>query len=73
MTWKLTDWTLTRDYFKPIAEFLSDKSKDWIPEGSSFVLPGMGEGHFYLERAHIYYNPSHRKSYCDGAVAEWVE
>ena len=71
MTWKLTNWAQTRDYVKPIEEFLSDKILGFIPEGSSFVLPGMGEGHFYLEGTRIYYNPSHKKSFMDGAVAEW--
>ena len=73
MTWKLTDWASTRDYKKPVEEFLSDKILGFVPEGSSFVLVGMGEGHFYLEGVRIYYNPSHRKSFMDGAIAEWEE
>lgn len=74
MTWKLTRWAQTRDYVTPIEEFLSDKILGFIPEGSSFVLPGMGVGHFYLERDHIYYNPTtRRKSFWDGCVAEWKE
>jgi hypothetical protein len=73
MTWKLTEWAVTRDYVKPIEEFLSDKIFGFLPEGGSFVLPGMGEGHFYREKDHIYYNSSCRKSFWDGAVAEWKE
>jgi len=71
MTWRPTPWGKGR--FVGLEEYLFRRPHDFITEGSSFVLPAMGEGHFYLERQHIYYNPSHRKSYCDGAVAEWVE
>jgi len=69
--WQPTPWGKGR--FVGLEEYLFGKSQDFIEEGSSFVLPAMGEGHFYIEGKHIYYNPSHRKSYCDGAVAEWVE
>ncbi len=71
MTWRETPWGNGR--FVGLGEYLSRQPRDFIEEGSSFVLPAIGEGHFYLEGKHIYYNPSHRKSYCDGAVAEWVE
>jgi hypothetical protein len=73
MTWQLTEWGKTRDNIECLKEFFPDKSKNWIPEGGSFILPGMGAGHFYLEEEHIYYNPSCRKSVCDGAVMEWKE
>ena len=69
--WKMTDWGITRNYHFILEQYLFCKTKDWMSEGSSFVLPEMGEGHFYLEKEHIYYNPSCRKSFCDGAVAEW--
>jgi hypothetical protein len=71
--WQMTDWGKTRDYASVVWKYLFDKPIDLIPEGASFVLEGMGLGHFYLEKKHIYYNPSHRKSFSDGAVAEWKE
>jgi len=67
----MTEWGKGR--FVGAEEYLSRQLKDWIPEGSDFTLLAMGDGHFYLEREHIYYNSSCRKSFCDGAIAEWKE
>jgi hypothetical protein len=71
--WKLTQWGECHFGCVELAIFLSQKTRDWVSDGTVFVLPGMGEGHFYLEKDYIYYNPAHRKSFCDGAVAKWWE
>ena len=72
MTWQLTEFGESKEWCISLKEFLLDKSKDWISEGESFLTKDSGYGHFYLEREHIYYNPTtRRKSFWDGCVAEW--
>jgi hypothetical protein len=73
MVWQLTEFGDSKEWCISLKEYLSDKSKDWLPEGSPFFTQDSGYGHLYLEREHIYYNPTHQKSFCDSAVAEWKE
>ena len=81
MTWKVTEFGNEKFGHIKLESFLSDKSHNWIPDGSSFVLYGMGVGHFYLEdyskeamkpTATIFFNENHSVCLHDPVVAKWV-
>ena len=81
MTWKLSKYGRDKFGCTELESFISNKSHEWIPDGSSFVLKGMGIGHFYLEdyskesekpAASIFFNENHSVCLHDPVVAIWV-
>jgi hypothetical protein len=81
MTWQLTKIGKLQLISNELKTFLSDKSHNWIPDKYSFVLPELGEGHFYLEdysvearkpAASIFYNKDYIRCFFDVAVAKWI-